>query len=59
MIDIRLPLLRALLLPSFQLLTPKCRPRDFRVRTCANSTKCRLCRFKGTLTSRNLAGIRD
>ena len=41
------------------MLTPKCRPRDFRVSARENSTKNRLYRFKWNLTGRNLAGFRE
>ena len=41
-----------------KMLTPKCPPRDFRVRARENSTKNRLYRFKWNLTGRNLAGFR-
>ena len=39
------------------MLTPKCPPRDIRGRARANSTWSGLCRFRGTLRGRNLAGI--
>ena len=41
------------------MLTPKCRPRDFRVSARENSTKNRLYRFKRNPRGRNLAGIRE
>jgi hypothetical protein len=40
------------------MLTPKCRPRDFRVSVGANSTKNRLCCFEWNLRRQNLAGFR-
>ena len=40
------------------MLTPKCRPRDFRLRAPPNSPKKCLCRLKPDLRGRNQAGIR-
>src|SRR6516165_3305810 len=41
------------------MLTPKCRPRDFRVRARPNLPKKCLYRFKPNLRGRNPAGIRE
>ena len=46
-------------MPAQKMLTPKCRPRDFRAGARENSTKNRLYRFKWNPTGRNLAGIRE
>ena len=40
------------------MLTPKCRPRDFRLRAPPNSPKKCLCGLKADLGGRNQAGIR-
>jgi len=52
------PLANAWLLSLSKLLTPKCPPRDFRVRARTNSTKSRLYRFKTESEVAKLAGIR-
>jgi hypothetical protein len=41
------------------MLTPKCRPRDFRVRMGPNSPKKCLCRLKPNLKGRDQARIRQ
>ena len=41
------------------MLTPKCRPRDFLVRTRPNSPKKRLCRIKQNVRGRIQAVIRE
>ena len=42
-----------------KMLTPKCPLRDFRVSARGNSTKNRLCRFKGSLSGRKLAEFQE